>query len=116
MPSTDPKARMRLCLLICSLASTPAWTGCLGLRTPPAPTPPPVLQVQIPPTIAAACPRPDRTGVRTVGDLADYAIAASADLKVCDGYRAAAVEIVRAQDAASASLAKALARPWWKVW
>ena len=56
--------------------------------------------------------------MRTLGDLATFAIAGEADLKVCDGYRAAAVEIIRAQSAASAALARALAppRPWWRVW
>ena len=107
-------ARIRHSLLICSLASTPEWIG-FGHLSPPPPT---ALQVQIPATIAASCPRPDRTGLRTIGDLATYAIAGEADLKVCDGYRAAAVKIIRAHNAASAALAKALtpARPWWRVW
>ena len=55
--------------------------------------------------------------MRTIGDLAAYAIAGEADLKVCDGYRAAAVEMIQEQNAATAALARAAApRLWWRVW
>ena len=72
--------------------------------------------MQIPGTISAPCQHPDKTGVRTIGDLASFAIAGEADLKVCDGYRAAAVQMIQVQNAAAAALAKALAppRPWWR--
>ena len=118
MTSRALPARMRRFLLTCSLVSTPAWTGC-GHLSPPRPTPiAAALQVQIPETISAPCQHPDKTGVRTIGDLASFAIAGEADLKVCDGYRAAAVQMIQVQNAAAAALARALAppRPWWRVW
>ena len=66
----------------------------------------------MPPELAARCPRADYAAVKTVGDLATFALQDDADLGVCDARRAAAVALVKAQSAAATTTAP----PWWRFW